>query len=101
MVAPPTQTKPGSARREKVETTEATQRPWVTIVWDDPVNLMNYVTYVLQKLFGYSEPHATKLMLQVHHEGKAVVSSGTRESMEVDVSKLHAAGLWATLQQDR
>ena len=68
----------------------------MTIVWDDPVNLMTYVTYVFQKLFGYSEPHATKLMLQVHNEGKAVVSAGSRESMEVDVSKLHAAGLWAT-----
>ncbi|MCH9735286.1 MAG: ATP-dependent Clp protease adapter ClpS [Actinomycetia bacterium] len=79
----------------------ATDVPWVTLVWDDPVNLMTYVTYVLQKVFGYSEPHATKLMLQVHNEGKAVVSAGTRESMEVDVSKLHAAGLWATLQKDR
>jgi ATP-dependent Clp protease adaptor protein ClpS len=76
-------------------------RPWVTVVWDDPVNLMTYVTYVFQKLFGYSEPHATKLMLQVHNEGKAVVSAGSRESMEVDVSKLHAAGLWATMQHDR
>lgn len=79
----------------------ATDTPWVTIVWDDPVNLMTYVTYVFQKLFGYSEAHATKLMLQVHSEGKAVVSAGSRESMEVDVSKLHAAGLWATMQQDR
>ena len=60
------------------------------------MNLMSYVTYVFQKLFGYSEPHATKLMMQVHNEGKAVVSAGSRESMEVDVSKLHAAGLWAT-----
>ena len=81
--------------------TPVTVGQWVTIVWDDPVNLMNYVTYIFQKLFGYSEPHATELMLQVHHEGKAVVSSGTRESMEVDVTKLHAAGLWATMQQDR
>ena len=94
-------TKPGTARQAEVDATEATQRPWVTIVWDDPVNLMNYVTYILQKLFGYSESHATKLMLQVHTEGKAVVSSGTRESMEVDVTKLLAAGLWATMQQDR
>lgn len=86
---------------EAVSTIEAADRPWVTIVWDDPVNLMTYVTYIFQKLFGYSEQHATKLMLQVHHEGKAVVSAGSRESMEVDVSKLHAAGLWATLQQDR
>ena len=89
-------TKPGSAGQRHVETVESTQR-----LWDDPVNLMNYVTYIFQKLFGYSEPQATELMLQVHHEGKAVVSSGTRESMEVDVSKLHAAGLWATMQQDR
>jgi ATP-dependent Clp protease adaptor protein ClpS len=98
-------TKPGAAGQRSAETVlrpaEATRRPWVTIVWDDPVNLMNYVTYIFQKLFGYSEPQATKLMLQVHNEGRAVVSSGTRESMEVDVSKLHAAGLWATLQQDR
>ena len=77
------------------------ERQWVTIVWDDPVNLMNYVTYVFQKLFGYSEPHATKLMMQVHEDGKAVVSAGSREAMEVDVTKLHAAGLWATMAQDR
>nr|WP_090340269.1 ATP-dependent Clp protease adapter ClpS [Mycolicibacterium malmesburyense]CRL69315.1 ATP-dependent Clp protease adaptor protein ClpS [Mycolicibacterium malmesburyense] len=79
----------------------AADTPWVTIVWDDPVNLMTYVTYVFQKLFGYPEAHATKLMLQVHNEGKAVVTAGSREAMEIDVSKLHAAGLWATMQQDR
>ncbi|WP_372440961.1 ATP-dependent Clp protease adapter ClpS [Mycolicibacterium mengxianglii] len=104
-MASPASTKPASTEQRQSDTVEATvestQRPWVTIVWDDPVNLMNYVTYILQKLFGYSEPKATELMLQVHNEGKAVVSSGTRESMEVDVSKLHAAGLWATMQQDR
>ena len=75
-------------------------RPWIVIVWNDPINLMSYVTLVLQKLFGYSKAKATKLMLQVHNEGKAVVSSGTREQMERDVTRLHAAGLWATLQQD-
>lgn len=94
-------TKPGAAGQREVETVGSTERPWVTIVWDDPVNLMNYVTYIFQKLFGYSEAKATELMLKVHHEGKAVVSSGSRESMEVDVTKLHAAGLWATMQQDR
>jgi ATP-dependent Clp protease adaptor protein ClpS len=94
-------TKPATTGQREADSAESTAAPWVTIVWDDPVNLMNYVTYVFQKLFGYSEPHATKLMLQVHHEGKAVVSSGSRESMETDVSKLHAAGLWATMQQDR
>ncbi|ODR11499.1 ATP-dependent Clp protease adapter ClpS [Mycolicibacillus koreensis] len=94
-------TRPGTAEDHEVEASEGTDSPWVTIVWDDPVNLMNYVTYVFQKVFGYSEPHATKLMLQVHHDGKAVVSAGSREKMEADVAKLHAAGLWATLQQDR
>ena len=75
-------------------------RPWVTIVWNDPVNLMSYVTYVFQKLFGYSRQRATTLMLDVHHKGRAVVSRGSREKMEGDVAKLHAAGLWATMQHD-
>ena len=79
---------------------ETVDTPWVTIVWNDPVNLMTYVTHVLQELFGYSRDKATELMLQVHHEGRAVVSNGTREQMEADVAKLHAKGLWATLQKD-
>jgi len=79
---------------------ERGERPWVVIVWDDPVNLMSYVVYVFQKLFGYSREKATRLMLQVHHEGRAVVSSGTREKCEGDVARLHAHGLWATLQRD-
>lgn len=74
--------------------------PWVVIVWNDPINLMSYVTYVFQKLFGYSRDKATKLMLQVHHEGRAVVSNGTREEAEIDVFRLHEHGLWATMQQD-
>ncbi|MCX2714324.1 MULTISPECIES: ATP-dependent Clp protease adapter ClpS [unclassified Mycolicibacterium] len=101
----PARTRPGTREEHKSDIGRdedaAADSPWVTIVWDDPVNLMSYVTYVFQKLFGYSEPHATKLMLQVHNDGKAVVSAGSRESMEVDVTKLHAAGLWATMQQDR
>ncbi len=80
--------------------TSSTTGPWVVIVWNDPINLMSYVTLVFQKLFGYSLAKATKLMLQVHNEGKAVVSSGNREKSELDVSRLHAHGLWATMQQD-
>ena len=76
-------------------------RPWVVIVWNDPINLMVYVTYVLQKLFGYPLEVAEKLMLQVHYEGKAVVSNGTREKAELDVFRLHEHGLWATMQHDR
>lgn len=78
---------------------EAEDTPWQTIVWNDPVNLMSYVTYVFQRLFGYSRDRATKLMLDVHHKGKAVVSSGSKDKVEGDVAKLHAAGLWATMQQ--
>jgi ATP-dependent Clp protease adaptor protein ClpS len=76
------------------------ERPWVVIVWNDPINLMSYVTLVFQKLFGFSLEKATQLMLQVHHEGKAVVSSGNREKSEHDVARLHAHGLWATMQRD-
>jgi len=74
--------------------------PWVVIVWNDPINLMSYVALVLRKLFGYSKEEATRLMLQVHNEGKAVVSSGEKEKAEFDVARLHAHGLWATLRQD-
>jgi ATP-dependent Clp protease adaptor protein ClpS len=76
------------------------EKPWIVIVWNDPINLMSYVAFVFQKLFGYSREKATRLMLQVHHEGKAVVSSGPREKAELDVSRLHAHGLWATMRQD-
>lgn len=75
-------------------------RRWVVVVWNDPVNLMTYVTYVFRKLFGYSQPKAHALMLQVHLEGKAVVSGGTRERCEHDAARLHAHGLWASITQD-
>jgi ATP-dependent Clp protease adaptor protein ClpS len=74
-------------------------RPWLVIVWNDPINLMSYVTFVLQKLFGYSKEKATALMLDVHHKGRAVVSSGSRERAELDVYRLHEHGLWATMEQ--
>jgi ATP-dependent Clp protease adaptor protein ClpS len=75
--------------------------PWIVIVWNDPINLMSYVVYVFQKLFGYSREKATSLMLDVHHKGRAVVSNGSREKAELDVFRLHEHGLWATLQQDK
>jgi ATP-dependent Clp protease adaptor protein ClpS len=77
-----------------------TEKPWVTIVWNDPVNLMSYVAFVFQKHFGYPKERATELMLDVHQKGKAVVSNGTREEMERDVEAIHSYGLWATMQHD-
>ena len=81
------------------EVTE-TDVPWIVLVWNDPINLMSYVTFVLQKLFGYSREKATALMLDVHHKGRAVVASGSREKCELDVFRLHEHGLWATMQHD-
>jgi ATP-dependent Clp protease adaptor protein ClpS len=74
--------------------------PWLVIVWNDPINLMSYVTYVFQKLFGFPHQKAERLMLDVHTKGKAVVSSGSKEKAEFDVSRLHAHGLWATMQHE-
>jgi ATP-dependent Clp protease adaptor protein ClpS len=85
---------------EDVDASTDVEKPWVVIVWNDPINLMSYVTFVLQKLFGYSKEKATQLMLDVHHKGRAVVSNGTRERAELDVYRLHEHGLWATMQRD-
>lgn len=93
-------TAPVELERPEVEESSDVERPWVTIVWNDPVNLMSYVTHVLMELFGYSKAKAHRLMLDVHHKGRAVVSSGSREQMEHDVARCHARGLWATLQRD-
>ena len=84
---------------EEIQAIFNSDKPWVTIVWDDPVNLMTYVTYVFMELFGYSKERATELMLKVHTDGKAIVSTGSREEMEHDVARLHEFGLWATLQR--
>jgi ATP-dependent Clp protease adaptor protein ClpS len=85
--------------RAEVEEVVATDVPWVTIVWDDPVNLMSYVTYVFSEYFRYPRAKAQRLMMQVHTEGRAVVSTGSREEMERDVQAMHTYGLWATLQK--
>jgi ATP-dependent Clp protease adaptor protein ClpS len=96
----PVEVEPAEVMQPVDEATTDPDRPWVVIVWNDPINLMSYVTYVFQKLFGYTREVAEKLMLQVHYEGKAVVSNGPREKAEVDVFRLHENGLWATMQQD-
>ena len=93
-------TAPTEVREPEIGEDVREDRPWVVIVWNDPVNLMSYVTFVFQKLFGYSREKATKLMLDVHYKGKAVVSSGPRDKAEVDVFRLHEHGLWATMQHD-
>lgn len=95
---------PGIApqRTDQPDSDQRTERdrPWSVIVWNDPVTLMSYVVFVLRKLFGHDEPTATRLMLQVHHEGRAAVAQGPREKAEMDVFRLHAHGLQATMVQD-
>lgn len=93
-------TAPTEVDRPTGERDAERDRVWLVIVWNDPINLMSYVTFVLQKLFGYPRPKAQRLMLQVHNEGKAIVSSGAKEKAEFDTARLHAHGLWATMQRD-
>jgi ATP-dependent Clp protease adaptor protein ClpS len=94
-------TNPDSTTLERPEADEVVlpELPWITLVWDDPVNLMTYVTFVFTDYFNYSKSKAHRLMMQVHTEGKAVVSSGSREEMERDVQAMHGYGLWATLEK--
>lgn len=96
VTATPTETLPSVDWESETQT----DRPWSTTVWDDPINLMSYVTYVFIEYFKYSREKASQLMSLVHNEGRAVVSSGTREEMERDVAAMHSYGLWATLAKD-
>ncbi len=93
-------TAPVEVERPDVDEVTDLDTPWIVLVWNDPINLMSYVTYVFQTLFGYSREKATSLMLDVHEKGRAVVSNGTRERCEMDVYRLHEHGLWATMQHD-
>ena len=92
---------PVEVERPDVSEDVGADTPWIVIVWNDPINLMSYVTYVFQKLFGFSRAKAEKLMWDVHTKGKAVVANGGRKECEAHVARLHAYGLWATLQKDR
>jgi ATP-dependent Clp protease adaptor protein ClpS len=100
MAAPASMTAPAPEKTQVVDPVTAAEVPWVTIVWNDPVNLMSYVTLVFQKLLGHPRPKAEALMLDVHQKGRATVSNGPREKMEADVAKLQGAGLWATMARD-
>ena len=100
MIVGPRAVMPPEADEPSIDDIPDLDRPWIVLVWNDPINLMSYVTYVLQKLFGYSREKAESLMLDVHHKGRAVVSSGSKEKAELDVFRLHEHGLWATMQQD-
>ncbi|WP_420440915.1 ATP-dependent Clp protease adapter ClpS [Candidatus Poriferisodalis sp.] len=96
----PAVAEPDVIRDPTTEDSHSTDVPWVVLVWNDPINLMSYVVYVFQKLFGYSEAKATELMLDVHNKGRAAVAWGAREKAELDVFRLHEYGLWATMQKD-
>ena len=91
---------PAELARTDIEQDLSADRPWITLVWNDPVNLMSYVAYVFQEYFGYDKTKADRLMLDVHEKGRAVVSNGSREEMERDTEAMHGYGLWATFQKD-
>lgn len=90
---------PASLPSIEDELTAAPMEPWQLVVWNDPVNLMSYVVRVFRTYFGYSEQHATTLMLAVHHEGQAIVATGPRETMETHAQAMHDYGLWATVRK--
>ena len=96
----PTTLEPVQVDEPDLDDAPASDRPWIVLVWNDPINLMSYVTHVFQKLFGYSLAKATELMLDVHEKGRAVVASGTREEAEMHVFRLHEHSLWATMEHD-
>lgn len=99
MPAEPTPQSPAPGAATGLAPEEQREGPWVTVVHNDPVNLMSYVVYVFRRHFGYSRPHAERLMTQVHEEGRAIVSRGSREHMETDVQAMHAYGLNATIER--
>lgn len=89
----------GTALEDRPADLQDLTTEWVCLVWDDPVNLMSYVTHVFSSYFHYERQKAERLMLQVHTEGKAAVASGSREEMERDCNAMHSYGLWATLER--
>jgi len=95
----PAKTRPGTREQRDVSTLEATDTPWVTLVWNDPVNLMSYVSWVFRTYFGFDRAEADRRMLKVHNDGRAVVASGGREEMERHVVAMHGYGLWATVAE--
>lgn len=88
---------PQTIERTELRQESALDKPWNTVVWNDPVNLMNYVSYVFRSYFGYSREEADRLMLQVHNNGRAIVATGPREEMERHVEAMHGYGLLATV----
>ena len=94
-------TSPTTIDQPTIDEVTTADRPWIVIVWNDPINLMSYVTWVFQKVFGFPRAEAERLMMDVHTKGKAVVANGPKERCEAHVATLHGYGLWATLQQDR
>lgn len=92
-------TAPGIVSDPRVGDSAAYDLAWTVVVWDDPVNLMDYVVFVFQEVLGIDTKKATKLMLEVHNDGKSVVFSGVRERAESIATRMHSHGLWATVSR--
>ena len=97
---PDTEERTDTDQSVRTEGRSQLDQPWVTIVWNDPVNLMSYVSFVFRSYFGFDRPEAERRMLLVHNEGRAVVASGPREAMERHVEAMHEYGLWATVSKE-
>ena len=84
---------------ESQATVPLVETPWTTVVWNDPVNLMSYVSWVFRTYFGLDRAIAERRMMQVHENGRATLASGSREEMERHVQAMHGYGLWATVER--
>lgn len=90
--------KPDIGREEESESKETLEPGFLVICWDDPVNLMSYVTHVFQIVFGWPRQKAEFHMLQVHNQGKSVLARESLERAEFYVHQLQRYKLHATLE---
>lgn len=98
-LGPDTQESTRTGTAEATGSLTAPDVPWNLVVWNDPVNLMSYVSYIFQSYFGYAESKANKLMMEVHKKGRSVVASGSKEQVERHAVAMHGFGLWATVEK--
>jgi len=91
---------PDVGKEDKSEPKDELEPGYLVICWDDPVNLMDYVTHVFQVVFGWPKPKAEFHMLQVHNHGKSVLARESMERAEHYVHQLHNYSLHATMERD-
>ncbi|WP_221774575.1 ATP-dependent Clp protease adaptor ClpS [Pelagicoccus albus] len=99
MVAPVTSVGSPLAETDTKDET-ALSDVWGVVVLNDPVNLMSYVTMVLERVLRMSKSKAEEHMMEVHQKGRSLVWKGNREKAEGYVYQLQEWHLSAILERD-